>query len=389
MVLISQTMPSFRAPNRSSPRRLLCALALLSAGLPGCDQPEEIRVYTVAKPPPVEQKDKDGDSLQSLGATQEAGKTASAQPAEMLGAIIPCGKMNWFFKLTGPPSAVAEIKKDFVFLIKSVRFNDKGPVWDLPDGWKNEPGKEMRFATIRVATAEKSLELTVIPLPSTEEKFEPQLLANVNRWRGQVGLAPLAAAQLADSKEIVKFELDGEPVWFTDFVGQGQGDSMGGPVAGKRSPPREATPREATATASGAGKLPFDCQVPAGWTAGKAGQFQVAVFDVRDGDRQAAVTVSTAGGDRTANINRWRGQVGLAESSAAEIEKESQKIAVDGHDGTYVELVGPESASPRKTILGVIVEVQGKQWFIKLTGDAELATQEKPRFEEFVKSIKF
>ncbi len=370
-------------------------MVLLAGGLTGCEKPEEIRVYTVAKPPPLEHRDT--DDVQPAGRFQDgalsgrdaaagkpAGKASVGQPTEMLGAITPRGEMIWFFKLTGTPSAVAVVKKDFVYFIKSVKFGDKGPEWDLPEGWKAEPASEMRFATIRIASAEGPLEMSVIPLPSAEEKFEPQLLANVNRWRGQVGLGPLTAAQLADSKEVIKFELNGEPVWFTDFVGESQGTSMGGPFAGKRSPPREAA-----ATKAAAGKLPFDCQVPNGWTRGTASAMQLAAFDVRDGDRQAGITVSTAGGNLAANINRWRGQVGLADASAAEIDQQARKIQIDGHDGTSVELVGPESSSPCKTILGVIVEAQGKQWFIKLTGDTELATREKERFEEFVKSIKF
>lgn len=371
------------------------AIALLAGGLAGCEKPEEIRVYTVAKPPPVEHHDA-GDVHaagrvpdgavpdRDAAAGKRAGNASVGQPTEMLGAITPRGKMIWFFKLTGTSSAVAVVKKDFVYFINSVKFGDKGPEWDLPEGWKAEAGSEMRFATIRIASAEGPLEMSVIPLPSAEEKFEPQLLANVNRWRGQVGLGPLTAAQLADSKEVIKFELNGEPVWFTDFVGEGQGNSMGGPMAGKRP-----APREAAATKSSGGKLPFDCQVPEGWTPAQPGQFQLAAFDVRDGDRQASITISTAGGNLAANINRWRGQVGLADASAAEIDQQGQKIQIDGHDGTSVELVGPEASSPRKTILGVVVEVQGKQWFIKLTGDAELAAREKEHFEEFVKSIRF
>jgi hypothetical protein len=70
------------------------------------------------------------------------------------------------------------------------------------------------------------------------------------------------------------------------------------------------------------------------------------------------------------------------------------KIKVDGQEGIYVEAIGPESTpnnttGARETILGVIVEAQGRQWFIKLKGDAELAAREKTHFEKFVQSIRF
>lgn len=373
----------------------ILALALaLFVSLTGCDRPEEIRVYTVAKPPPVDSKSSDHSSSpvdeadeivpnRDFAPGNPSGSSSASGPTEMLGIIAPRGKMTWFFKLTGLPDAVDQVKGDFAQFSKSLKFGNQGPEWDLPKGWTAEPGTQMRFATIRIASDKGPLEMSVIPLPTGAGTFESQLLANVNRWRDQVGLGPLAARQLADSKEIIKSSLGGEPVWFTDFIGEGKGNPMEGPFAGKGAAPREAP---ATNTAD---KLPFDCQVPTGWKVGQASQFQLAVFDVRDGDQKASVTVSTAGGERTANINRWRGQVGLNDASAAEIDEQIQKIQIGGHEATYIELIGPESAAPRKTILGVIVEAQGKQWFIKLTGDAELAAAERSRFEEFLKSIKF
>jgi hypothetical protein len=102
-----------------------------------------------------------------------------------------------------------------------------------------------------------------------------------------------------------------------------------------------------------------------------------------------AISVSIAGGDMTANVNRWRQQVQLGALNAADLEKEMRKLKVDGQDATYVEAIGPETAKSRETILGVIVEAEGKQWFLKLKGDAELAAREKPHFEKFVQSIRF
>jgi hypothetical protein len=134
---------------------------------------------------------------------------------------------------------------------------------------------------------------------------------------------------------------------------------------------------------------PFECQVPEGWIAAAAGAMQLAAYQVRDGNQEAAVTVSTAGGELAANVNRWRGQVQLAPLDPAKLQAELHMIKVDGHDAAYAEAIGPESANPRETILGVVVEAQGKQWFIKLKGDAELAAREKPRFEKFVQSIRF
>jgi len=62
---------------------------------------------------------------------------------------------------------------------------------------------------------------------------------------------------------------------------------------------------------------------------------------------------------------------------------------VDGHPGKFVELVAPETASPRESILAVVINVGEFSWFIKLRGDSELAEMEKQHFLGFVASFKF
>ena len=55
----------------------------------------------------------------------------------------------------------------------------------------------------------------------------------------------------------------------------------------------------------------------------------------------------------------------------------------------YVELVGPEDAQPRESILAVLVTQESRIWFFKLKGDADLAKREQGRFESFVRSVRF
>jgi hypothetical protein len=138
-------------------------------------------------------------------------------------------------------------------------------------------------------------------------------------------------------------------------------------------------------TGSAASDLKFDA--PSEWSPGKPNAFSLAAFKVADGDKQVEITVSTAGGDLLANVNRWRGQVKLPPIDAAGLVKAAKKIDTLGSTGDYVEIVGPEAAN-RETILGVQAEAGGRTWFVKLKGDAELAQREKPRFETFVKSLK-
>jgi len=93
------------------------------------------------------------------------------------------------------------------------------------------------------------------------------------------------------------------------------------------------------------------------------------------------------------NVNRWRGQVRLPPIDAAQVAKDVKKIDTLGVQGDYVELVGSvmtsTGISKPATILGVAAKVDDRQYFVKLTGDPELAQREKANFESFVKSLKF
>ena len=61
--------------------------------------------------------------------------------------------------------------------------------WDLPKGWTDERAGGMRFATLRPPVPGKiDVSVVMLPGPAGGE------LANVNRWRGQIGLPPVDEA---------------------------------------------------------------------------------------------------------------------------------------------------------------------------------------------------
>lgn len=72
--------------------------------------------------------------------------------------------------------------------------------WTKPSGWTQKPAGGMRFATLGVPTQAGEAELAVVMLAGDAGGN----LANVNRWRGQLGLDPIDDSQLARVSESVK-----------------------------------------------------------------------------------------------------------------------------------------------------------------------------------------
>lgn len=72
--------------------------------------------------------------------------------------------------------------------------------WTIPDAWELSPQKKaMRLATFLVK-ADKALAISVSRFPGDVGGE----LANVNRWRGQVGLEPVKAEDLQKGLEVIE-----------------------------------------------------------------------------------------------------------------------------------------------------------------------------------------
>jgi hypothetical protein len=363
-----------RVPGRIT---LLIGSALLALSvLAGCQNQEEVRRYTVQKMPEVKRAPKAENRLRPP--MRPAGHGAVSE--RMLGAITSQGRTLWVFKVAGPKDAVAEQMPNFLSWIQSLKFGENeaaAPEWTLPEGWtdkKESDPRGMRYTTLLVKAGSEELPLTVtrLPLPG-DRPIDGMPLMVVNMWCEQLGLPEKSAADLKSEEqpkdaEVRQLEVDGKQVTLVNFLAA------------------EAPAREAPVPAKG---LP-QWKVPEGWQTDPGNEFSLAAFAVKDGSRSIKTTVSRAGGDLLLNLNRWRGQLGLQDWSPEEMAKAAKTLAVGGHDGTQVELVGTDVRSGKPSCtLGVIVPRGGEAWFFKLTGDVELAQREKANFESFVKSVKF
>jgi hypothetical protein len=90
-----------------------------------------------------------------------------------------------------------------------------GLKWTLPKGWSEEKTGGMRYATLK-ANARGKLDISVTFLPGTAGGE----LANVNRWRGQIGLGPIDEAALGKARTSLKTKAG--PVAAYDFTSEGQ-----------------------------------------------------------------------------------------------------------------------------------------------------------------------
>ncbi|MEO6245264.1 MAG: hypothetical protein ABIQ12_07490 [Opitutaceae bacterium] len=128
---------------------------------------------------------------------------------------------------------------------------------------------------------------------------------------------------------------------------------------------------------------------PAQWTAKAPGAMRKGSYTVKgdgaDGDLSITAFPGDVGGD-LANLNRWRGQIGLAPVKQAELETTTQHLDRNGLHMTVVNIVGTGAGAQR--ILGAMVPHAGATWFFKLTGPDALVAREQVAFAAFLDSIK-
>ena len=258
---------------------------------------------------------------------------------------------------------------EFHAFLNTVHFNNADPpvVWKLPEGWQEEHGgSALRYATLHFGSKDRPLEVTVTMLGREASDLGP----NVNRWRRQIGLGPLAETELPSVTQSVK--VDGVDAEEVDLVGPGTQQPAAAPhppVADEAGPP-----------------LHYD--TPPGWRE-VPDPNALAAFEIGDGDQTAKATVTPFGGNgggALLNVNRWRGQMGLEPIDENQL-KDLPTLTVDGTASPYVDLAS--AAGPSRRMLGAIASRPGVTWFFKLTGPAELVGKQKSDFETFVKSVRF
>jgi hypothetical protein len=311
--------------------------------------------------------------------------------------------------------------------------------YNLPAGWEKKAPTQMRVASFGVSQAGKQADVSVIPLAGTAGT-DP---ANVNRWRGQVGLGALPESDVSKLAEKVTvgeqpadlYDLTGtapgggsaerilgvilhrdDTAWFFKMTGESalveqekpafiaflKSVQFGAPSAAPAAmdlsqlppshPPIDGMPPGTSTANAAAGDKPT-WTIPAGWQQGPLAQFLVAKYVVAGADgAQAAVNVSSLAGDGGGllpNVNRWRKQLGLEPVTDADLAN-LPTIDASGVKATLIELSGTDGRTGKPAqLVGVVLPLGGQTWFYKLMGDATVVAQQKDALVQFVQSAKY
>lgn len=290
--------------------------------------------------------------------------------------------------------------------------------WTLPSGWTEKPLSDMRVGSFDA----KGADVSIIPLPSGGPQME---LGIYNMWRGELQLpnadkvdsTPVTVGvdqgklyEMADGKSpgrIVVAAVDrGGTSWYFKMRGedaavQGQKPAFreflksisfeaapagGMPMMGMNSQvPADSAP-PANPAASGV-------TLPEGWKEIVNPPMLLAKYVIQNGDARADVNISMlggTGGGALMNVNRWRGQLGLAPMSEEDWSKQVQAIDVASGKGMLVDMTGTDAKTGKKSrLIGVIAPQADQTWFYKLMGDEHIVEQQKDAFTKFIQTAKF
>jgi hypothetical protein len=285
--------------------------------------------------------------------------------------------------------------------------------WSLPGSWKEVPTtQQFRLATFDAG----GVEVSVTAFPGAAGG----VLANVNRWRGQIGLDPtddaglgaLLATTREGASEVSLLSMNGKDgkvmlgaiidpgdgqTWFVkattdaakaeglraEFAAFAKSFRLAASAATSSSgaPAAETVPM---AAAAGIDARLAHYAPPAGWAKeSTGGNIVAAAFNAANsagGARVTATSLGNDGGGDLANINRWRGQLGLVPlPSLSQVERSD---LVEG-----LLAVDLRNADGTDRMISVIAPSGGSTWFFKLRGTAAGVEAERVNFAAFVREV--
>ena len=192
----------------------------------------------------TEQTQVSGQTVQLFSIVGTGSADAAAAGNQILVAALRKEGFTWFFKLGGPAAAVAASRESLKTFLAGIEFTApevdpamastapfaaapmqaSGPApsgsgspqakWQVPENWKPQPAPQMVHSKWTVtADPGAAADVTVSVFPGETGG----LVANLNRWRSQVGLPPAPEGEL--TALLNNFEILGGKATLVDFVG--------------------------------------------------------------------------------------------------------------------------------------------------------------------------
>lgn len=162
--------------------------------------------------------------------TSDELKFAGKAKARTTGAAVEKDGTLWFVKMIGEESVVAAQQEQFRAFLKTLKFEapeaevaeDSGGTgssknWPAPSNWKQKAAGQMVLASYAVADGGKTADVSVTSFPGDVGG----LLANVNRWRGQMALPAIQESELGTVTKEVTLS-DGTKATAVDISGAGK-----------------------------------------------------------------------------------------------------------------------------------------------------------------------
>lgn len=119
-----------------------------------------------------------------------------------------------------------------------------------------------------------------------------------------------------------------------------------------------------------------------GWKEETPGQFQTALYRLSDKVNVSVSSLPGEAGGESANVNRWRRQVGL--EAVEDVAGKTLGVEGDGISAKWFEIIGDGNS-----IIAAIISLPTETWFFKLNAPTGEIESRKEEFMAFLSTVSF
>jgi hypothetical protein len=289
-----------------------------------------------------------------------------------------------------------------------------------PPNWEAQPLSQMRQASFLVKDDSGAVaDISFVSLGSAAG----DVLENVNRWLGQLSQPPITEQKLGEMAQRLHTSLG--DVTIVDLAGlpdnadpardgriiaamvttanstlffkmRGNADLTEAQkgefikwVAGVCNAQTQAGPPQMAAAPAQATSAPqIKWKTPEGWTEIPPSSMRYASFSA-SADEGGKIDISVVtfpgdGGSDADNVNRWRGQMGLAPVDASTVTSQVAPLKTTDTTFSTTDIAGDKTRT-----IAAWTRRDGRVWFFKATGPNAAVEKEKPEFVKFIESVRF